>query len=191
MFLDMTIHDFDLARFVTGSDIVEVNAAVGAVLVDPAVGEVGDIDTSVVVLTHRSGCITIIDNSRQAVYGYDQRLEVFGSAGMATSENPPTHTAVVGGADGFHAVPLYRSFIDRYELSFIRQWESFVDSVRSGVLPGGQRPRRVCAARRRPGGDRIAGDQSPRPALTTPTRVLRRAARRSVHLHPEREAGYP
>ncbi len=135
MFLDMTIHDFDLARFVTGSDIVEVNAAVGAVLVDPAVGEVGDIDTAVVVLTHRSGCITIIDNSRQAVYGYDQRLEMFGSAGMATSENPPMHTAVVGGADGFHAAPLYRSFIDRYELSFIRQWESFVDNVRSGTPP--------------------------------------------------------
>jgi myo-inositol 2-dehydrogenase/D-chiro-inositol 1-dehydrogenase len=135
MFLDMTIHDFDLARFLTGSDIVEVNAAVGAVLVDPAVGRIGDIDTAVVVLTHQSGCITIIDNSRQAVYGYDQRVEAFGSAGMATSENPPTHTGVLAGAAGFRAAPLYRSFIDRYEVSFTRQWQSFVDNVQSGAPP--------------------------------------------------------
>ena len=94
IFLDMTIHDFDMARFVTGSEVVEVYAR-GAVRVDPAIGEAGDVDTAVVVLAPRDGCMTTIDNSRQAVYGYDQRVEAFGSAGMAASENPLAHTGMV------------------------------------------------------------------------------------------------
>ena len=81
MFLDMTIHDFDMARFVTGSDVVEVYAR-GAVRVDPGFADAGDIDTAVVTLVHVNGCLTTIDNSRRAVYGYDQRVEVFGSGGM-------------------------------------------------------------------------------------------------------------
>ena len=91
IFLDMTIHDFDMARFVAGSEVVEVYAR-GAVRVDPGFGEAGDVDTAVIVLEHENGCLTTIDNSRQAVYGYDQRVEVFGSAGMAASENPLAHT---------------------------------------------------------------------------------------------------
>ena len=87
IFLDMTIHDFDMARFVTGSEVVEVFAR-GAVRVDPAFGDAGDVDTALVTLVHANGCLTAIDNSRQAVYGYDQRVEVFGSRGMAASENP-------------------------------------------------------------------------------------------------------
>ncbi len=90
IFLDMTIHDFDMARFVTGSEVVEVYAR-GAVRVDPAFADAGDVDTAVVVLEHANGCLTTIDNSRQAVYGYDQRVEVFGSAGVASSENPTAH----------------------------------------------------------------------------------------------------
>ena len=86
IFLDMTIHDFDMARFVTGSEIVSVTAK-GAVRVDPAIGEAGDLDTVVIVIEHANGAITTIDNSRQAVYGYDQRVEVLGSAGMVASEN--------------------------------------------------------------------------------------------------------
>ena len=78
IFLDMTIHDFDMARYVTGSEVVEVYAQ-GAVRVDPAIGEAGDVDTAAVMLRHDDGCITTIDNSRQAVYGYDQRVEAFGS----------------------------------------------------------------------------------------------------------------
>ena len=91
IFLDMTIHDFDMARYVTGSEVVEVYAQ-GAVRVDPAIGEAGDVDTAAVMLRHENGCITTIDNSRQAVYGYDQRVEAFGSGGMAASENPLAHT---------------------------------------------------------------------------------------------------
>ncbi|MEK9839419.1 MAG: Gfo/Idh/MocA family oxidoreductase, partial [Ilumatobacter sp.] len=80
IFLDMTIHDFDMARYVTGSEVLEVYAQ-GEVMVDPAIGEAGDLDTVVVMMRHENGAITTIDNSRQAVYGYDQRVEVFGSAG--------------------------------------------------------------------------------------------------------------
>ena len=98
LFLDMMIHDFDMARFVTGSEVVEVYAK-AAVRVDPAIGEAGDVDTAVVMLRHENGCITTIDNSRQAVYGYDQRVEAFGSNGLAASENPLTHTGLrrIGG----------------------------------------------------------------------------------------------
>ncbi len=94
LFLDMTIHDFDLARFLTGSEVVEVFAR-GAVRVEPAFAAIGDVDTAVVVLVHADGCITTIDNARQAAYGYDQRVEVHGSAGMAASENAAVHGGVV------------------------------------------------------------------------------------------------
>ena len=99
LFLDMTIHDFDMARFVTGREVVEVFAR-GAVRVEPGFTEVGDVDTALVTLVHEDGCLTAIDNSRRAVYGYDQRVEVFGSAGMAASENPLAHTTLVRTAHG-------------------------------------------------------------------------------------------
>ena len=83
----MTIHDFDMARFVVGSEVVEVFAR-GSVRIDPAFAEADDVDTAVVTLVHENGCLTTIDNSRQAVYGYDQRVEVFGSEGMATLREP-------------------------------------------------------------------------------------------------------
>ena len=102
IFLDMTIHDFDMARYVTGSEVVEVFAR-GAVRVDPAFGEAGDVDTARRHARARERLPDAIDNSRQAVYGYDQRVEVFGSAGMAASENPLAHSAVVRTADGHAA----------------------------------------------------------------------------------------
>ena len=135
MFLDMTIHDFDMARFISGSDIVEVHAAVGAALVDPAIGDIGDVDTSVVVLRHASGCLTVIDNSRQAVYGYDQRIEALGTAGVAATENPPRHSAVVANDTSVKASVLADSFVDRYQTSFVRQWQSFVGNVKAGLPP--------------------------------------------------------
>jgi myo-inositol 2-dehydrogenase/D-chiro-inositol 1-dehydrogenase len=135
MFLDMTIHDFDLARYVVGSEVVEVYAA-GAALVDPKIGEVGDVDTSVVTMRHRSGCFTIIDNSRAAGYGYDQRLEAFGSKGIALSENPVQHATVIRTGTGHRGAAMYESFPDRYELAFQRQWEAFVNAV----VTGGESP---------------------------------------------------
>jgi myo-inositol 2-dehydrogenase/D-chiro-inositol 1-dehydrogenase len=132
LFLDMTIHDFDMARFVTGSEVVEVFAR-GAVRIDPAVGEAGDIDTALVTLVHENGCLTSIDNSRQAKYGYDQRVEVFGSEGMATSENPPAHAGSVRTAEGLSGPPLPYFFLDRYVPSYVREWEAFIASVRDGT----------------------------------------------------------
>lgn len=134
LFLDMMIHDFDMARYVTGSEVVEVFAR-GAVRVEPSFAHVDDIDTALVTLVHEDGCLTAIDNSRRAVYGYDQRVEVLGSAGMATSENPFAHTGTVLTAAGERRPPLPHFFLERYLPSYIREWQAFVDAVKSGVSP--------------------------------------------------------
>jgi myo-inositol 2-dehydrogenase/D-chiro-inositol 1-dehydrogenase len=131
IFLDMTIHDFDMARFVTGSDVVEVYAC-GAVRITPELAELGDVDTAVVTLFHDSGALTAIDNSRQAVYGFDQRVEAFGSLGMAASESPLAHTGVLRTADGTRAPALPYFFVERYLASYIAQWEAFAAAVQSG-----------------------------------------------------------
>ena len=109
----MTIHDFDMARYVTGSEVVEVFAR-GAVRIDPAIAESGDIDTAVVMLVHESGGMTMIDNSRQAVYGYDQRVEAFGSAGhrrVGEPASPHGHPRTAAGTNGGDD-PYF--FLDRY-----------------------------------------------------------------------------
>ena len=134
IFLDMTIHDFDMARFVTGSEVVEVFAR-GAVRIDPAFGAARDVDTAVVMLEHENGCLTTIDNSRQAVYGYDQRVEVFGSLGVAASSNPLAHTGVVRTADGTQATTLPYFYLERYTPSYLNEWQAFVTSVTSGATP--------------------------------------------------------
>jgi myo-inositol 2-dehydrogenase / D-chiro-inositol 1-dehydrogenase len=134
IFLDMTIHDFDMARFVTGSEVVEVYAR-GAVRIDPEIGSAGDVDTAVVMLEHANGCLTTIDNSRQAVYGYDQRVEVFGSGGMAASENPLAHSAIVRSQSGTRAAALPHFYLERYIPSYLREWEAFVGAVSAGETP--------------------------------------------------------
>jgi len=134
IFLDMTIHDFDMARYVTGSEVVEVYAR-GAVRIDPSFADAGDVDTALVVLVHEDGCITTIDNSRQTSYGYDQRVEVFGSGGMAASENPLRHTGVVRTAEGTSRPALPEFFLERYIPSYIREWEAFVAAVSAGEEP--------------------------------------------------------
>jgi len=131
IFVDMMIHDFDMARFVVGSPVVEVYAT-GGVRIDPVIGEAGDLDTAVVTLKHANGTITTIDNSRQAVYGYDQRLEVFGSEGMAVSENPMKDTAMVYTADGRGGANLPYFFLDRYMDSYRQEWQAFVNYVADG-----------------------------------------------------------
>ncbi|MDX6701376.1 MAG: myo-inositol 2-dehydrogenase / D-chiro-inositol 1-dehydrogenase [Baekduia sp.] len=134
IFLDMTIHDFDMARFVTGSEVVEVYAR-GAARIDPAVADAGDVDTALITLVHENGCLTAIDNSRRAVYGYDQRVEVFGAGGMAASENPLAHTGVVRTAEGTRSPTLPYFFLDRYVPSYVREWEAFVAAVAAGTPP--------------------------------------------------------
>lgn len=134
IFLDMTIHDFDMARFVTGSEVTDVFATAG-VRVDPAIGDAGDVDTAVVVLTHENGAITTIDNSRQAVYGYDQRVEVFGSGGMAESANPRSHTTSVHSASGTSQATIPYFFLERYVPSYLAEWHAFAEGLESGTMP--------------------------------------------------------
>jgi myo-inositol 2-dehydrogenase/D-chiro-inositol 1-dehydrogenase len=131
MFLDQTIHDFDMARFVTGTEVVEVYAR-GLVRGNPAVAEMGDVDTAVVVMTHTDGVITTIDNSREAVYGYDQRVEAFGSRGMAVSENALTTTSVFRDENGGQVSKLPFFFLERYIPSYVAEWVAFVEMVTTG-----------------------------------------------------------
>lgn len=131
IFMDMMIHDFDMARFVAGSDVVEVYAK-GSVRVDPAIGEAGDVDTAVVILTHADGTFTTIDNSREAVYGYDQRLEAFGSGGMAVSDNESAHYGRLLTKGGASAEPLAWFFLDRYMPAYRREWAAFREYLVSG-----------------------------------------------------------
>jgi myo-inositol 2-dehydrogenase/D-chiro-inositol 1-dehydrogenase len=134
IFLDMTIHDFDMARYVTGREVVEVYAR-GSVRIEPSYSEAGDVDTALVVLEHDDGCVTAIDNSRRSAYGYDQRVEVFGSGGMAASGNPPAHAGVVLTAEGESSPVMPSFFLDRYAESYERAWEAFVDAVSNGGEP--------------------------------------------------------
>lgn len=131
IFIDMTIHDFDMARYIVPSPIIEVFAK-GNVLVDPAIGEAGDVDTAVIVLSHENGATTVIDNSRQAVYGYDQRVEVFGSSGMAVSENPRQHKASVYTSTQVTDANLPYFFLERYIPSYVNEWRAFTDYVTNG-----------------------------------------------------------
>ena len=129
MFLDMTIHDFDMARFLSGSEVNEVHAY-GAILVDPEIGKAGDIDTAVISLKFANGALGIIENSRKAVYGYDQRVEVFGAKGTAMADNnTPTSMVVLNESGTIRDKPLY-FFLERYKTAFISEMQAFVDAIR-------------------------------------------------------------
>ncbi len=134
IFMDMTIHDFDMARYLTGSEVEEVYAK-GAVLVDPQIGEVGDFDTAVITLKFANGAIGVIDNSRKAVYGYDQRVEVFGSKGSAAAFNEKPTNVEVSTEDGVCTdKPLY-FFLERYMGSFAQELQDFVTAIREDKQP--------------------------------------------------------
>ncbi|MDF2500262.1 MAG: iolG [Anaerosporomusa subterranea] len=132
MFLDMTIHDFDMARYLAGSEVEEVFATAN-VLVDPAIAEAGDVDTAVVTLKFENGAIGVIDNSRRAVYGYDQRVEVFGSAGCISVANDTPTTAVISTATGIISDKPKYFFLERYKESFIDEMKAFVNAVTNGA----------------------------------------------------------
>lgn len=134
IFLDMTVHDFDMARFVTGSEVVEVYAT-GAVRVDEAIGAIGDIDTAAVTLAHACGAVTVIDNSRRAAYGYDQRVEVFGSEGLAASQNPSVDTAVLLTGAGSAGSALPHFFLERYLPSYEAEWSAFAATAAGAPSP--------------------------------------------------------
>jgi myo-inositol 2-dehydrogenase/D-chiro-inositol 1-dehydrogenase len=132
LFLDMTIHDFDMARYLLGREVEEIYAA-GAVQVDPAIGEAGDLDTAVIVLKFAGGVMGTIDNSRRAIYGYDQRVEVFGSGGCAQAGNNWPNEVVILGKDSVTRDLPLNFFIERYRDSYLDEMRQFVEAVRTGA----------------------------------------------------------
>ena len=134
IFLDMTIHDFDMARYLVGSEVTELYAA-GGVLVDPEIGKAGDIDTAVVTLRFEGGAIGTIDNSRKSVFGYDQRVEVFGSGGMAEAGNAFPNTVTVSNDRSVGRDLPLNFFLERYRESYLLEMAAFVACVRDGKNP--------------------------------------------------------
>jgi myo-inositol 2-dehydrogenase/D-chiro-inositol 1-dehydrogenase len=132
MFRDMTIHDFDMARFLLGEEPVSVSA-VGSVLVDPEIAGVPDVDSAAITLVTATGKIAQISNSRRAAYGYDQRIEVHGSAGLARAENLHETTVEVAGEQGFTRAPLMNFFIERYMPAYRDEVATFVRGVLDGT----------------------------------------------------------
>ena len=128
LFMDMAIHDFDMARYMMGKEVKEVYSR-GLVLVDKQVGEVGDVDTALTTLIFEDDTYAVIDNSRKAIYGYDQRLEVFGNKGMIQVDNNQHHRNVISDADGIHhSLPL-DFFMDRYAASYLNEIQFFIDAL--------------------------------------------------------------
>lgn len=127
IFVDMTIHDFDMVRYLSGSEVTEVSA-VGACLVNPEIGEAGDVDTCIITLRFANGALGVIDNSRQAVYGYDQRIEVFGSKGCITADNETPNNTTLYTADGVTKEKPLWFFLERYNDAFIAEENAFVDA---------------------------------------------------------------
>jgi len=132
MFRDMTIHDFDMARFLLGEEIVSVMAA-GAVLVDPKIGELGDFDSASLILTTKSGRQAMISNSRRASYGYDQRIEVHGSLGSVSAENQRPVSIEIANKDGYTRPPLHDFFMTRYTAAYAAEISAFIDSLEKGT----------------------------------------------------------
>jgi myo-inositol 2-dehydrogenase/D-chiro-inositol 1-dehydrogenase len=128
LFLDMTIHDFDMARFLSGSEVVEV-FAYGTNLVSNEIKATGDIDTALINLKFANGALGVIDNSREAVYGYDQRIEVFGNKGVVTVENDFPNSAVLTNAEMVVSDKPQWFFIERYKMSYVDELNDFVNTI--------------------------------------------------------------
>lgn len=128
IFMDMMIHDFDMARFLIGDEVEEMYTVAG-VMVDPEIGKAGDLDTAVVVMRFRNGVIATIDNSRKAVYGYDQRVEVFGNNGKIETANCYPNQATVSNGISVHRDLPLNFFMERYTESFAAELESFTRAI--------------------------------------------------------------
>jgi myo-inositol 2-dehydrogenase/D-chiro-inositol 1-dehydrogenase len=134
LYRDMMIHDFDMARFLLGEEPVEVHA-LGSSLVDPAIGEAGDVDTAMVMMRTASGKLCQISNSRRAAYGYDQRIEVHGSKGMLRAGNIHETTVERATKDGFAADPVQNFFLERYADAYRLELAAFIAAVSKGKQP--------------------------------------------------------
>ncbi|MDE7215311.1 MAG: inositol 2-dehydrogenase [Clostridia bacterium] len=128
IFLDMTIHDFDMVRFLSGEEVESV-FAMGGVMVDKAIGEAGDIDTAVITMKLKSGALAVIDNCRRATYGYDQRAEAFGELGQVAISNDSASNAVISNADGVTAEKPLLFFLERYMQAYVDEITQFIDCI--------------------------------------------------------------
>jgi myo-inositol 2-dehydrogenase/D-chiro-inositol 1-dehydrogenase len=139
LFRDMTIHDFDMARFLLGEEPATVYAS-ASVLVDPVIGELGDFDSASIVLTTKSGKIAQISNSRRASYGYDQRIEVHGSKGLVSAENLRATNVEVANEEGYRREPLLNFFMTRYTEAYRAEINAFITAIQSGgpITPSGE-----------------------------------------------------
>jgi len=134
IFRDMTIHDFDVARWLLGEEVETVIAS-ASVLTDPKIGELGDYDSANVILRTASGKQCVITNSRRAAYGYDQRIEVLGSKGMVSARNTHEANIEVAGKDGFQSPPLLNFFMTRYTAAYANEIAAFVQSLSEKTTP--------------------------------------------------------
>ena len=132
LFRDMMIHDFDMANFLMGETPVTVSA-VGSALVDPEIGAAGDVDTAVVTMTYADGRIAVIKNSRRAVYGYDQRVELLGAEGMLQVTNMLENTVVTSTAAGVSSAKPTHFFLERYMPAYAAEWEAFLAALLDGA----------------------------------------------------------
>ncbi|MGL4309659.1 MAG: Gfo/Idh/MocA family protein, partial [Paracoccaceae bacterium] len=132
IFRDMTIHDFDMARWLLGEEVETVQAA-ASVLTDPKIGKLGDFDSVNVILRTASGRQAIITNTRRATYGYDQRIEVLGSEGMAAAENHGENRVTIADKTGFHSAPLLNFFMTRYIAAYANEIAAFVTAIQGGT----------------------------------------------------------
>ena len=133
IFLDMTIHDFDMVKYLSGSEIAELYVK-GGCFVDPEIEKANDIDTAIINMSLKNGVLATINNSRQAVYGYDQRIEVLGSKGVLKVENKLLNKVVKGTKEGFISSNPQNFFIDRYEQSYKKELLNFVQSIKGDIV---------------------------------------------------------
>lgn len=138
LFRDMTIHDFDMARFLLGEEPVAVSATASC-QVDPGIGKLGDVDTAVVSLRTAEGKLAVIINSRRTTYGYDQRIEVHGSLGMLSVPNQFESNLVRSDADGFTGSKVQHFFLERYADAYRAEWDCFLEVLegKPTQVPGG------------------------------------------------------
>lgn len=132
IFMDMSIHDFDMARFVSGQEVTEV-FVLGAALVNPQITTVGDIDTALISLKFADGSVGLIDNSREAVYGYDQRIEAFGTKGAVESKNETATSVKLSTAEAVIEDQPLHFFLERYNDAYIREIKEFFNAILEGT----------------------------------------------------------
>ncbi len=134
LFMDFCVHDFDMVRFLTGSEVEEIYVR-GANLVDPKIGELGDIDTALLTLKLFNGTIAIIEVCRETNYGYDQQVEVLGSKGSIRAQNRRPTSVVLSNKDGVHMDQPFYSFVERYKEAYIAELNGFINCLETGGSP--------------------------------------------------------